>query len=323
MDAKQSAVVSRRAEQGAPELPQENQPVAVLGGAGFIGRHLLKKLQGQTKKRYSVGGFSSASEAMPGVFELGGRVTQQVLESLPELPSVIFHLAGGASVAKSVQNPRQDFELTVQSTLEVLEYLRTRNPQCPLVYVSSAAVYGNASRGSAEERLEPSSPYGLHKKIAEELCRFYAQRHGLCVTIVRPFSVYGPGLRKQLLWDALQKCDVGTASFFGTGQELRDWIYVEDLAEILVWAGATASAFSFRVMDAGRGVGVSVAEVLGKLFDIYAPGQKPQFTEGAKSGDPAHLVSRTPAPKLQRYLKTDLDTGLRRYVEWYRKECAK
>jgi UDP-glucose 4-epimerase len=60
--------------------------------------------------------------------------------------------------------------------------------------------------------------------------------------ILRPFSVYGPGLRKQLLWDAMQKADRGAFEFFGSGRELRDWVYVSDLVECLLKASEHASA---------------------------------------------------------------------------------
>ena len=272
-----------------------------------------------------MGGFSSSEKTALNARRFYGRVTQQLLESLPEKPEIIFHLAGGSSVTRSIENPRQDFELTVQGVFEVLEYLRVRNPECRLVHISSAAVYGQSAGsndGSKENTLRPISPYGVHKMLSEQLCEYYSRTAGLKIVIVRPYSVYGPGLRKQLLWDALQKADCDRCAFFGTGDEIRDWVYVEDLSRLLLYAGIESFDTGISVIDAGTGLGTSVKEILTMLFECYGKEIRPTFLGKARLGDPDILIAPSGrwSAVTREFLTTELRQGLQRYVGWYRQE---
>lgn len=71
------------------------------------------------------------------------------------------------------------------------------------------------------------------KKSAEELCHYYRNRFALDINIIRPFSICGAGLKKQLLWDACNKFKNGITEFWGTGQEKRDWISPSDVAGLV------------------------------------------------------------------------------------------
>lgn len=295
-----------------------NLPVGVLGGGGFIGGEVAAQLQQAGACVYSIGGLGAAPTVPK---KLRGRITSDLIQLIPDRPAVLFHLAGGASVARSVENPMHEFDLTVQGTLEVLEYIRTRNPNCRLVYVSSAAVYGDTGGTMAENSaMRPASPYGMHKLLAEQQCIFYARAYDLKVTIVRPFSVYGPGLRKQLLWDALNKADQGICTFWGSGAEVRDWVYVADLARLLLQVGCERiRSPSTQPIDAGTGIGTSVKEVLTRLLALYKPEAKPQFLGSERSGDPHELVAHRVRPEVSEILgEVGLDEGLSRYVAWYR-----
>jgi UDP-glucose 4-epimerase len=222
-------------------------------------------------------------------------------------------------VTALVADPPKDFLKTVFSTVLLLEFLRRHWPEAQLVYVSSAAIYGEAAHKKASRDLAclPISPYGVHKRQVEFLLLDHSRMYQTRSVILRPFSVYGPGLSKQLLWDALQKAGRGDFQFFGSGYELRDWVFVSDLVECLLRASEYASA-EVPVFNAGTCRAVSVREVLSELFSIAGLGREPMFRGQPKEGDPDRLVADDSAEALLGPLfQTPLRAGLSAYVEWY------
>ena len=299
-----------------------NRAVTVLGGRGFIGREVVRQLSVAGARVTSVGGGSAETlEDDNAAIHVPGRIAAGLLAGIPERPEIVFHLAGGASVGQSTADTRGDFDRTVSSSIEALEYLRLHNPSAHLVYISSAAVYGDTgSRPPGAPPRAPVSHYGVHKKIAEDLCSFYADKYRLRISTVRPFSVYGPGLRKQLLWDALNKADRGRPEFFGNGSEVRDWVYVSDLAYLLLEVGSGRLAAPVDVpLDAGTSIGVSVEQILTRLLDLYMPGLAPRFLGAVNTGNPDVLVAAHAQAVVKHILsRVSLDEGLQRYVAWYR-----
>jgi UDP-glucose 4-epimerase len=152
----------------------------------------------------------------------------------------------------------------------------------------------------------------------ESLLLDHARMYQTRSLILRPFSVYGPGLRKQLLWDAMEKASRGQFEFFGTGRELRDWVYVSDLIECLSQIGRYATA-EVPVFNAGTCRAVSVRDVLLELFNVAGFEKEPIFLGKHKEGDPDCLVADDSAESLLGPLfQTPLRAGLAEYVRWYR-----
>jgi nucleoside-diphosphate-sugar epimerase len=107
------------------------------------------------------------------------------------------------------------------------------SPHCKYLHISSAAVYGNPEKLPIDENalVQPVSPYGWHKFMSEQICKEYFHLYGIKSAIIRPFSVYGPGLKKQIFWDVyLKSIQEGTSiELWGGGEEARDFIYIDDL----------------------------------------------------------------------------------------------
>ena len=183
--------------------------VWVTGANGFIVRHLVHELAGAGHAVHGVGhGALDATESRRLGLQswINGEIDAANLNALATahgLPTHIFHLAGGSSVGVSIERPFEDFSRTVASTARLLEWLRGSAPNSALIVASSAAVYGADHLGPIPEDavLTPMSPYGQHKLMMEQLCQSYARSFGIRSAVVRLFSVYGPNLRKQLLWD--------------------------------------------------------------------------------------------------------------------------
>jgi UDP-glucose 4-epimerase len=168
--------------------------VLVTGAHGFIGRNICRACASNGMHVTGIGhGFwPEAQYKRWGVrvwHELD--VNLSTLLSYADTPDVIIHCAGSGSVSFSLENPYQDFDRTVRTTVDVLEYIRTCCPKTQMIYPSSAGVYGNVTKTPITEDFNsrPVSPYGFHKQISEQLCESYAKNYFVNVKILRLFSV--------------------------------------------------------------------------------------------------------------------------------------
>jgi UDP-glucose 4-epimerase len=298
----------------------------VTGAQGFIGRHVARRLAQGGWQVHGIGhgDWTRAQSAEWGLEQwLAGDVTLDALSAAGGQPALIVHCAGSASVGFSLNAPQLDFQRTVGTTAAVLEFARTRAAGAAIVLPSSAAVYGDAERQPIGESapLCPISPYGEHKRQAEDLCRRYASEHALRVAVVRLFSVYGPGLKKQLLWEACNRLAQGEpAPFFGDGGETRDWLQVEDAAALLELAGSQA-AVGCPVVNGGRGEAVAVRELLTHLFRLMGRNDAPRFSGQAHRGDPRHFQADVRAARRWGWqAATGWRDGLGQYVDWFRRQ---
>lgn len=277
----------------------------VTGGAGFLGTAVTEALAADGCA-VTVVGRSSQTEPL---------TSAAIVAALARAPEVVVHCAGGSSVALSIRDPERERAKTVPPFAELLAQIRTHAPAARVVLLSSAAVYGNASLVPTPETspIAPLSPYGEHKVACEELLR----AHGGPAAIVRLFSVYGPGLRKQLLWDACQKASAGVPRFAGTGDEERDWLHVRDAAALIV-AAVHAAGADVPVINGGTGHGTSVREVVGHVCrELGAPAA--EFSGEVRAGDPTRYVADIAhARSLGWAPRVDIARGIAEYVAWFR-----
>jgi UDP-glucose 4-epimerase len=223
-------------------------------------------------------------------------------------------------VSFSIHDPIADFERTVVTTAHVLEYVRTSAPSCRVVYPSSVSVYGTVEELPIREDCQaaPISQYGVHKLMAEQMVASYSRQFGTSAAIVRLFSVYGCGLRKQLLWDACCKFAKHDHVFMGTGDEVRDWLHVEDAAELLCAAVEHASP-ECPTVNGGSGVGTTVRDVLVHLGKcLPTAGWTPTFSGVQRAGDPSRFVANIDGSKAWGWSpKRDWKQGLEEYAAWW------
>lgn len=297
--------------------------VLVTGAVGFIGRYIAKRYHdvGDYVIGLGHGSWSASAAKEWGIDEWHhADVDMDLLQRYASDVSIIVHCAGSGSVGFSLSNPMKDFERTVWTTHYVLEYIRVFSPQTRLLYPSSAAIYGNQEMLPLTTDMTPNpiSPYGVHKSIVEELCDMYAKQYGVRAAVLRLFSVYGNGLKKQLLWDACSKLSQGINTFWGTGEETRDWVHVSDVAQAFLIAGEKASS-KCPVVNVGTGHAVKIKEVLGILFEAYGAQERPAFGGEVNAGNPNHYVADVAAvSEWGWHPSVDLTQGIREYVRWYR-----
>jgi UDP-glucose 4-epimerase len=295
----------------------------VTGGYGFLGRYTARALAVAGFEVTAIGHGSWGRNEWRnwGITDWHlADVTLDTLVTYGRESDLVFHCAGSGSVPFSMTHPAQDFERSVTTTLAVLEYVRLYATGTRVVFPSSASVYGLAERMpiSVQDRLAPISPYGVHKRIGEDLCRLYGKHFGVACAIVRLFSVYGVGLRKQLLWDACGKILNGDATFAGTGRETRDFIHVEDAAELLIHAARKASV-DCPTANGGSGTRVSIAEIANEIALQFGRKEGVVFSGIVRQGDPLHYQADITEALAWGWIpKRCWRDEVRAYARWYR-----
>jgi UDP-glucose 4-epimerase len=304
----------------------------ITGANGFIGRHLARTLADAGKAVHGIGHGAIPDAEWPRLglqSWLNGEIDTTNLDILARQsgpPSVIFHLAGGSSVGLSLAQPHEDFARTVVSTARLLEWLRRSAPECRLIAASSAAVYGAHHTGPIAEGSEtlPVSPYGHHKLMMEQLCRSFAVSYGLRSVMVRLFSVYGPGLRKQLLWDLGSRLGAGerTLVLGGTGAEVRDWVDVRDATRLLATIARLPQQENYRVVNGGSGISTTVADIARAVVKNWDKGLSVRFSGTSRPGDPFSLVAEaTKLRELPFSWQISPEQGIADYVSWFKDQA--
>jgi len=297
--------------------------VLITGAYGFIGRHLARHYAGAGASVVGIGHGTWSREQWQrwGLAEWhAADVTRDSLRTYGGSPDVIVHCAGGGSVAYSLDRPYEDFERSAVTAAAVLEFARVHAPSARLVLPSSAGVYGATRASSIPESTvqRPVSPYGLHKQVAESLFRSHGRQYGLRTAIVRLFSVYGSGLRKQLLWDACNRDPVAGRPFHGTGNEQRDWLHVRDAAALLAIAAERAST-RCPAVNGGTGAGVTVRDMLEHLWSCLERPGAPAFSGAARKGDPARYVADVARAQAWGWrAEVAWRDGVAEYARWFR-----
>jgi UDP-glucose 4-epimerase len=224
-----------------------------------------------------------------------------------------------------MSDPRADFEASVTVTADLLEQIRQHAPGCRTVCVSSAAVYGNPDRLPIGEDapIRPISAYGFHRRMCEELCEEYARLFDLPVTIARVFSAYGPGLRRQIVWDICRRAlSEPAVELRGTGNESRDFIHGSDVGRALaVLVGQAPSRGEAYNIASGTETRIrDLADlILGNLDDPPPV----QFSGIQNPGNPSNWrAAITPITELGFSPATSLERGIANYVEWCRAQLT-
>jgi len=299
--------------------------ILITGAKGFIGSYVSKHFKSLGYQTYGIGHgdlLVEECEEMGLDYWYKTDVLVQSLKGINQKFDVIVHCGGSGSVGFSVEHPYEDFKKTVDGTLEVLEYIRLYNHKAHLIYPSSPAVQGECEDAPIKEDYigKPASPYGYHKKIAEDLAQSYSDKYAIKVSIIRLFSVYGNRLKKQLLWDASHKLlkSKDEVEFWGTGEETRDFIHVSDVLKIM--ENLISLEDRFIVVNGGTGMKYSIKEVVTMIKALLSSSAKIEFNQQINEGNPIYYWADI--EKLKTVYAGSFkcfEEGLQEYIEWIKK----
>ena len=261
-----------QSELDAQALPKRQRAVLIWGALGFIGFHLTERLL-DSGFRVSVLCRSRSCYPEPrwarrvNWYEIDGRSQAATLEAAVSSASIIFDLAGSSGAVASNNDPISSLETNCKVQLEFLEACRKAKHKPRVVFSSSRLVYGDASRERIDEThaTNPRSIYAVHKLCIEQYMRVYSSLGAISHTICRISNAYGPdpgraGQGYKILNSFILKSLVGMPiTLFGTGDQVRDFIYIHDLTEVLIRCALTPKAEN-TTFNVGSGEGRTMVE---------------------------------------------------------------
>jgi UDP-glucose 4-epimerase len=290
----------------------------VLGAAGFIGRNLVEKLLSRDIEVKAVDRVESplgpdADYVKADILDF------EKIDQVMAPGDYVFHLAA-SPLAVSLVDPRLNMAVNIQGTLNVLEAARKKDVE-EIVFTSASSVVGSVRYNPVPEDhpCVPKTPYGVAKKACEDYLRVYKDLFGTNYLIFRLFNVYGPwqlpasgGIIPSVYERLRSRRHIDV---FGDGKATRDYVYVDDVAELLY--RAISCKVENEILNLGTGRGTSILELVELASRIL--GVSPNITfKPARAGEVDNFVADV--SKLTRLLgvraMTSLEEGLKITFSW-------
>jgi nucleoside-diphosphate-sugar epimerase len=318
-----------------------NRRVLVIGGLGFIGTRLTRRLA-DAGAQVTVMNRSLARhhEAASSLTDAGVDVVEGDLRDADKVRAsvagqdVVFNLAGQSGAVRSMEDPWTDLDVNCRGNLVLLEALRTENRSARLVFVSSRLAYGSGGAEPVDEDRtpDPLCVHAVHKLAAEQYLRLYRRVYGLNVAIARLTNPYGPGqpaartaygVVNRMIHLALS----GEAlPIYGDGRQRRDYIYIDDAVDALLRMAETPVGDG-RIYNVGSGHGTAIVDMARAVIEIAGGGRIgfipwPAVAEQIETGDFVADIGR-----IQRELgwapRVSLADGLQRTISHYKTELSR
>lgn len=311
----------------------KDKSILVTGSEGFIGSHLVEKLISAGAKvtamiknnfKEDIGFLNSipSDERSKITTHMGDLNDYDAVKELAKDKDIIFHLGAEISIPYSYKHPRTFVNTNINGTLNVLMAAKEHSVK-RVIIMSTSEVYGTPDTVPIKEAhpLKGQSPYSATKIAAEKIAESFHFSYGLPVVIVRAFNTYGPrqssrAVIPSLITQALFKDKI----FVGNTKPTRDFNFVEDIADGLLKAAENDELIG-DVVNMGTGKEVSIGELANKIIKLTGSKAviethdvriRPEKSEVMRlCADSSKMMGKTGwSPK------TDLDTGLKKTIEW-------
>ena len=303
--------------------------VTVLGGLGFIGSHICRMLLNldlsvrvfdrQYSSRHLVEDIANRLE----IIESDIAITDSVLEAIGNSDTLI-HLVHTTTPGSSMVNPEFDVTSNIVSSVKLFQRLGETNLK-RIFYVSSGGtVYGipRSTPITEDHPTHPLSSYGITKLTIEKYLQIYTEKFNIRHTILRPSNVYGVGQQLGIAQGVVgvminRALHNQPIEIWGTGQNIRDYVYVDDLASALM------KLLDYRgehtIFNIGSGKGVSILEIVDILKLLIEPFPPVNHTQTRSFDVPVNILNADRLYQVTDWKPTvDLLEGARKMVNWLR-----
>ena len=316
----------------------KDSKILVIGGAGFIGSHVVDELTEKDIKEIVVydnfcrGRVDNLRNALRDprvkVYEVGGDICQtDILNSAMEGVDYVIHLAA-LWLLQCYEYPRAAFDVNIRGTFNVLEAC-IRHRVKKLIYSSSASVYGDAVEIPMTENHPYNNKtfYGATKIAGEQMCRAFYHRYGLNYVGLRYMNVYGPrqdyrGVYIAVIMKILDRLDQELPPIvYGDGSQSYDFVYVSDVAHANICALKSSATDHFY--NIGMGTQTTIKELCEIILKIVGRDYKIQFEPAGQTFVTNRVGSTAKAKKdLGFEARITLEDGLRSLIEWRRRDLG-
>ncbi len=307
----------------------KNKKIVVTGGLGFIGSHLVEKLNENNEVLIvddeSTGNIENIKHLdFSKIDTTLGSITSINLDEIFEDSDYVFHMAAVTSVFKSVDNPSISNDVNINGTLRVLEAARNCGVK-KLVLASSSAVYGdtNSMPITEDTNIDPLSPYAVTKSTGELYCNVFSKIYNLPTISLRYFNVFGPRQDPNSEYAAvipqfIDKIINGKRPIiYGDGEQSRDFISVKQVVEANIKAAESDSVGTFNI---GLGKSTTINQLFEMIKEILNVDIEPIY-EKERSGDIKHSVSDVSKAKEFGFTpKNDFGEDLEETIQWFKSE---
>ena len=334
----------------------DKRPVLITGGAGFIGCNIADRLAAEghdiivydalkrpgveTNLAWLEARHGSRISRMVADVRDGARLGEAVAQA-----KAIFHLAAQVAVTTSIVDPREDFEINIGGTFNLLEAVRLKAPTTPVLFASTNKVYGDLAdlafeiddeayrprdprhraNGIGEDRpLSFHTPYGCSKGAADQYVLDYTRSYGLRAAVMRMSCIYGArqmgtedqGWVAHFIISALLRRPI---AIYGDGYQVRDILDVSDAVDAYLAAWRRIDDVRGCAFNLGGGPGnaISLRRLLSHVRDLIGRDLDISFADW-RAGDQRYFVADTRAARAALDLGNPLDwrTGVARLVRW-------
>ena len=301
--------------------------VLVTGGAGFVGSHLVDRLGPRNDVTIiddlTTGTLRNLADAPRDVhLKKASILDAEALADATRDREVVYHLAAKTSVPESVAKPEIYWETNVEGTVRVLKAAADAGAK-RVVFISSAAVYGNSPEMPKVESMRPApeSPYAMTKMVGEFACEEIRGLTGLETVVLRLFNAYGPRQDPSSPYaGVMAKFGAAVAAkrsveIYGDGEQTRDFVYIGDIAEALELAGE--KPVSGLVMNVASGEAITVNEVVRLLSELVGRPIR-ALRKPERPGDILHSLADVTIAreKLGFKARTPVREGLAKTLAW-------
>ena len=217
--------------------------ILVTGGAGFIGKHLVKFLIEKGIKVTIFDNFPKSEDSVAALVNIGAKIIEGDITKLDDVINatknhdIVVHLAAKISVEESIKNPSETFHINVDGTRNVLIACE-KNHVKKMIVASSAAVYGESLSGiklTENSKTNPISPYGESKVMMEHKVGEFISKHNLNCIILRFFNIYGVGQSPEyagVITKFIKRIATNKPlEIFGDGMQTRDFVSIKDVID--------------------------------------------------------------------------------------------